>query len=137
MKTILSFLFIVMATASVSQAQDSFRQTCRVRYEDYYRVQADCRNTHGGWIYNDFYKGNCSGGITNVDGYLTCDTYGGGNGYLPAGSYQASCSGCYVSYPTLYCQCRDMAARWVSTSIYLPACGGSPINNNNGNLTCN
>ena len=69
------FLAIVLlVTANLAQAQfhrgrgpidnrrptESFRQTCNVVREDYYRIQAYCQSIRGQMLYNDFNRSGCS-----------------------------------------------------------------------------
>ncbi|MGE0528437.1 MAG: CVNH domain-containing protein [Bdellovibrionales bacterium] len=152
MKTKLFLFAALVASAvcvSVSHAShrpghpgghDSFRATCQVHYEDQFRIQAYCRTVDGQWVYNDFDRSRCVSGVANMNGRLTCDMGGwpGNPGHpgLPGGSYQASCTNCYMQGPYLVCQCRTRRGRWVQTSIFVPSCR-TPIANNNGRLVCN
>lgn len=114
-------------------AGDSYQYSCNVILDNGFEIRAYCRAIDGQWIYNDFYRTSCVSGVANMNGYLTCQQ---AQAPLPAGSYQLSCSGCYVNQGYLNCDCRTIQGNYVPTSIYYPACQ-TPIANMNGQLTCN
>ena len=45
---------LLTVTPAAHAGMESFRQTCQVLYEDSNRIQADCLNTSGNYIYNDY-----------------------------------------------------------------------------------
>ena len=62
---------------------------------------------------------------------------------VPGGSYQQSCSDCFVWYringgvtPVLSCSCRDFNGNLQATSLYDPFSCGADIANCNGYLLC-
>jgi hypothetical protein len=76
----------------------------------------------------------CIWGISNVDGYLSCDTGDEPKG----GSYQASCIDIATSGETIHAQCEAPDGSLHSTSMTIPPtsnnCGD--IENQNGQLIC-
>lgn len=137
-------VFTFLTISSAAQAYDSYYQSCRVRYEDAYVIQADCRTVNGNYIYNNFDRSNCQPGtISNQNGWLQCIYYsnggggGGGNyGQLPWGSYSQSCQSCYMSGSTLQCQCLTVNNSWRSTSLNMRNCPRYSAGNQNGRLVC-
>lgn len=147
MKTALISLFLV-ALGFVSTAfagTESFRQTCRVRYEDQYRIVADCLDWNNRYVYNDYRRnGICWGDLANIGGRLTCrGGQGGGHhpgpqpgyGSLPQGSYLRTCGNCYTQGYRLTCSCRTSTNYWLQTSLNFRGCRGD-IANNEGRLQC-
>jgi hypothetical protein len=121
-----------------AQPSESFRQTCRVVWENRFRIQAYCRSMTGQMIYNDFDRRFCETDIANIDGRLVCAGSEGDPNYpalLPSGSYQRSCQQCQVDGVTLSCQCLDTHGRYHFTSIDYQRCGDE-ISNLNGQLVC-
>ncbi len=93
----------------------------------------------------------CRGGdIANMDGQLTCNSYGynpnngyynGGyyngsyNGGLPPGSYLQSCQNARMNGSTLSATCPGNGTQ-LNTQLNVAACRGADIANINGRLTC-
>jgi hypothetical protein len=68
--------------SSVANANtESFRQTCRVVFEDQQNVQAYCLDTSGRQIFNNSSK-FCTGDLANMNGYITCSA-GSNQGGFP------------------------------------------------------
>lgn len=142
MKTLIALLLsIVGYSSAVLAGTESFRQTCIVRYEDYNRIQADCRTSYGNYVYNDYRKIYCPGDLANIEGRLVCQS---GDGYnpppswgLPYGSYQMTCVNCTASGSTLSCQCRDLQNRYRHTRLNNYHWCHGDIANLNGRLSCN
>ncbi len=132
--------FTTLCTFFSAQAYDSYYQSCSVRYEDAYVIQADCRTVNGNYIYNNFDRSRCQPGtISNQNGRLTCVYYsngGGGWSQLPYGSYSQSCQSCYMNGSTLQCQCRTVNNSWRAASLYMPSCYNYSAGNQNGRLVC-
>ena len=52
------------------------------------------------------------------------------------GSYQATCPEVYQNGPYLQGVCLNAFGQGVRTSLDLRSCGGGPVSNSNGRLTC-
>jgi hypothetical protein len=57
-------------------------------------------------------------------------------GYLPGGTYAATCIQTYMDGPFLHAVCRRPDGTWRPTHIFAPHCGGHGIINQNGVLAC-
>lgn len=133
---LLSVVGLFDCKPALAASSESFRQSCRIRYETWDRVQADCRTISGHYIYNDFDKRGCVGDIANIDGNIQCERRQH-RPSIPRGSYLQSCNSCSADRYVLSCQCLDRRGNTQYTSLYdYDYCRGD-IANINGNLTCN
>jgi len=121
-------------------------QTCRnIRnYGD--RLEAECQKRNGGWRRTSLNLDQCSGGIVNNDGHLTCG--GGGYGYnnggyyggyqngLPQGDYVQTCRNIRTDGYRLDAECQKRDGGWRGTSLNNVDQCRSPIANDNGHLVC-
>ena len=133
-------------------------QTCRNIRSDGNVLVAECQKRDGGWRRTSLDLGQCSGGIVNNNGNLTC---GGGNGYsnggynggynnggynngygyggyqngLPAGDYVQTCRNMRMDGNRLLAECQKRDGGWRRTSLDASSCS-SPIANDNGRLVC-
>ena len=148
MKSFLKVFFAVYGLTFLGFAAnantESFRQTCQVRYETSYEIQADCLDTIGNYIYNDYRRGYCAGDLANINGTLVCSSAHGNwpppppppsYGRLPGGSYLQTCQSCTVYGASLQCTCEDVYSNWHNTYLNFQGCRGD-IANINGRLNC-
>lgn len=143
MKTLAITICLLLGSLTAGAAQsESFRQTCRVRWENRNYVQADCRDQQGRYRYNEVSK-LCNGDLANMNGRIVCDyrerdrdrgQRRGGN-RLPAGSYAQSCHSCQARDYQLSCVCKDVQGNQRRTLLYFNRCQGD-ISNQNGRLFC-
>ena len=72
--------------------------------------------------------------LATVAGTAGAQTSGQG---LPPGSYQQSCTNVSMRGSTLSASCTDPSGRRVYSSLNVNNCGGSSVQNINGQLSCN
>src|SRR6185369_1377603 len=92
---------------------------------------ANCRTNDGRYVMS-MLPVDCDGDIANINGQLTCQ---GATIQIPAGSYQQSCNGAYMTGPVLRAKCRDQSGRMVQAELNVLGCR-QDIANMNGYLTC-
>ena len=74
------------------------------------------------------------GGSGGRGGYEREDRGGGGG--RPRGSFYGSCRDIDQDGPMLRAMCKDRRGDWRPAQINLRRCGGAPIANQNGRLSC-
>ncbi|HEY6968856.1 MAG TPA: CVNH domain-containing protein [Candidatus Angelobacter sp.] len=115
-------------------------QTCRNIRSYGNTLQAECQKRNGGWRRTSLDISQCSGGIINNDGNLTCgygyyrgNWYGGG---YPPGDYVQTCRNIRTYGNRLDAECQKRNGGWRRTSLdNIDQCS-SPIANDNGHLVC-
>lgn len=160
MKVFACMAFAVAMAAGAASAQGvpdgSYLETCgnvRMRGDT---LSATCTNRNGEGIRSSLRNAmDCSGGIENINGRLTCTGQGGGyyrgersgssrdgggrygsaEGYAPNGSYLRSCTDVSVSGDTLYATCRTRGGGMVQSELRgFQRYQGGDISNCNGTL---
>jgi hypothetical protein len=128
-------------------------QTCRNIRAYGNSVEAECQKKEGGWRKTSLNNlDQCSGGLVNNDGHLTCSGgygygnggYGYGNGGyqggyqngLPPGDYVQTCRNMRMDGNRLEAECQKREGGWRRTSLNNVDQCGSPIANDNGHLVC-
>lgn len=122
-------------------------QTCRNIRNYGNRLDAECQKRDGGWRRTSLDLSNCSGGIVNNDGHLTCG--GGGYGYnnggnysggyqggIPPGSYTQTCRDIRTHGDRLDAECQTRDGNWRHSSLDDFDRCRSAIANDDGHLVC-
>jgi hypothetical protein len=111
----------------------SYQLSCRDVVTNLSRLDASCRTMGGGYRGTTLDVTGCRSGVTNIDGFLTCDK----GDAAPAGSYQLSCINVVTHGPTVSAQCRTKNGGFTATSVNFANCPPGKIDNLDGKLTCN
>jgi hypothetical protein len=140
-------LLLVAFTPAMAQyvPGGSYQQSCRHVHIRGGMLRAQCTAPNGRYVHSTLAL-PCRGDIANINGYLRCTGGGyypprpGGNpgyGYVPRGSYQASCRNVYANGGVLSAECTATNGAWVRSSLATQQCRpGSDIANVNGRLSC-
>jgi hypothetical protein len=111
----------------------SYRQSCTNCVAAGGSLTASCKKINSQYNNSTLYSyQSCRSGVSNMDGYLTCDK---GDSAPPGGSYKASCRSLNVEKGTLYATCRNVRGDWKEASLTLGACNYE-IYNADGALAC-
>ncbi|HEY2113148.1 MAG TPA: CVNH domain-containing protein, partial [Dongiaceae bacterium] len=110
----------------------SYQLSCNGIYMTGPILHASCLNRNGRAWETTLNVLGCKGDIANQNGQLSCQ---GIANQLPAGSYQQSCNGAYMTGPILRAKCRDQSGRMVQAELNVLGCR-QDIANMNGYLTC-
>ncbi len=144
----------------------SYQQSCVNISMHGSTLSASCTAGSGGRVYSSLDVNRCGGSnVINSNGYLRCSgngynngsnynnngsnynnghhyhngyNNGYGNGWLPPGSYQSSCTNIRMNGSTLSASCTAGSGQRVYSSINASRCQsrGSNIRNDNGYLRC-
>jgi hypothetical protein len=107
-------------------------------------LYARCQTRAGYWLDTSLPAGRCNGGISNIDGHLTCNANQGndwdrdgdyGRRYGPRGSYRETCRDIEVRGDQLRARCEDVYGGWNTTTLDFDRCVGDIVNDN-GRLQC-
>jgi hypothetical protein len=110
----------------------SYQLSCNGIYMTGPILHASCLNRNGRAWETTLNVLGCKGDIANQNGQLSCQ---GAANQIPAGSYQQSCNGAYMTGPVLRAKCRDQSGRMVQAELNVLGCR-QDIANMNGYLTC-
>lgn len=122
-----------------------YAASCRDMRMRFGWLYAHCQTTDGNWVDTSLPAGRCNGGISNINGQLTCTNIsaqdwdrGGNIGrlYGPRGSYRETCRDIQVSRNRLRARCQTASGNWVNTALdNYGSCAGDIVNDN-GQLGC-
>ena len=121
-----------------------YAASCRDMRMRFGWLYARCQTSDGNWVDTSLPAGRCNGGISNINGQLTCANissrdWGSGGDVLrlygPRGSYRETCRDVQVSGNQLRARCQTTTGDWVSSSLKFGNCVGDIVNDN-GRLEC-
>jgi hypothetical protein len=101
-------------------------------------VLAKCEDISGNWHAAQADMDQCpSRSYANNDGSLVCGLGGYGiAGFLPRGSWRASCSNGSDQNGTLYARCDTGSGSWRDASLNMQDCPSRIVDNSRGALVC-
>jgi CVNH domain len=108
-------------------------------------LYARCQTRDGNWVDTSLPAARCNGGISNINGQLTCANiaareWDNGGSFLrlygPRGSYRETCRDIQVSRNQLRALCQNSSGNWVNSNLdNYGSCVGDIVNDN-GQLEC-
>jgi CVNH domain len=126
--------------------QGDYAGSCRDIRLRFGWLYARCQTRSGYWMDTSLPAfGRCNGGISNIDGHLTCNANQGRDwdrdgdyyrNYGPRGSYRETCRDIAARGDQLRARCQDIGGNWINASLNdFNRCVGDIVNDD-GHLQC-
>lgn len=130
---------VANADTSAPPPPGSYQDTCTDIEATWNTLSATCERRDGNWNYTTLsgYR-SCDGDIANQNGRLKCVTEddGGGDDWLPRGSYRDTCRNIEADRDTIKAECKDNFGRWRYTELFDYRSCRADIYNDHGILRC-